>query len=351
MSSWSLPIAARPLAASTPMTSQENCLTRSCSPSAAVLPNSSRRTVSPIRQTAAPARSSASSKVRPDASCQLFVWKYALVDAGDAGRPVASVADDGHSHVQLGSHGLDAADLRHDRLCIAFLERRGASGRTARPQALPGTHHQQIAAQAGNLILDRLRCAVAQRHHRDDGADADDDARGSSGTNAAGCGGFHAAPAGSCFSNIRRIPLVRARSRPSRARIEHVAANAAIDEMNHPLGICGHVRIMRDHDDGDARPGIELDQQFHHFPAARRIEIARGLVGEQDRRRGDDGPGDGHALLLPARQFAGGMALPAREPHRRQRFAGQRDAAPYRSHRGTSAAARRFPAPTCARAD
>ncbi len=79
MSSWSLPIAARPFAASTPMTSQENCFTRTCSPSTSVLPKSSRRTVSPITHTAAPAFSSFSSKPRPEASTQLLVWKYALV--------------------------------------------------------------------------------------------------------------------------------------------------------------------------------------------------------------------------------------------------------------------------------
>ncbi len=53
------------------MTSQLICFTRSDSPSAGLLPKSSRRTVAPIMQTAAPARSSASENSRPWARVQL----------------------------------------------------------------------------------------------------------------------------------------------------------------------------------------------------------------------------------------------------------------------------------------
>ncbi len=61
------------------MISQLICLTRSDSPSAGLLPNSSRRTVSPIMQTAAPARCSASENSRPWASVQLPMPSHSLV--------------------------------------------------------------------------------------------------------------------------------------------------------------------------------------------------------------------------------------------------------------------------------
>ncbi len=93
--------------------------------------------------------------------------------------------------------------------------------------------------------------------------------------------------------------------------------------MDHAAGVRRHVGVVRDHDDRDAGPGIELHQQFHHFTAARGIEVARRLVREQHRGRCDDGPGDGHALLLPSRQFAGRVVLPSGETHRRQGFPGQ----------------------------
>ena len=82
VSSWSLPIAAWPLDASTPTTVQENCLMRSCSPSPScpgLPPKISRRTVSPTMQVAAPARCSSSSKVRPLASFQLPVSNQLLL--------------------------------------------------------------------------------------------------------------------------------------------------------------------------------------------------------------------------------------------------------------------------------
>ena len=64
--------------------------------------------------------------------------------------------------------------------------------------------------------------------------------------------------------------------------------------------------------DRDARPGIELHQQFHHFAAARGIEVSRRFVGEQHCGRGDDGPGDGHALLLSSRQVRRAYGAPIR---------------------------------------
>ncbi len=61
------------------MTSQLICLTRSDSPSAGLLPNISRRTVSPIMQTAAPARCSSSENSRPWANVQLPMVSHSLV--------------------------------------------------------------------------------------------------------------------------------------------------------------------------------------------------------------------------------------------------------------------------------
>jgi hypothetical protein len=61
-SSWSWPTADWPLAASSPITSHENCLIRICAPTGLSLPKSWCRTVSPITHTAAPLRSSDSLK-------------------------------------------------------------------------------------------------------------------------------------------------------------------------------------------------------------------------------------------------------------------------------------------------
>ena len=65
ISSWSIPMLLCPFASSRPITSQENFCRRILSPRASWAPKSFLRTVSPRMQTAAPARSSPSLKVRP----------------------------------------------------------------------------------------------------------------------------------------------------------------------------------------------------------------------------------------------------------------------------------------------
>ena len=59
---------------------------------------------------------------------------------------------------------------------------------------------------------------------------------------------------------------------------------------------------MGDHDDGAAL-FVELLQQLHHFLAMLRIEVAGGLVGEDEFRRVDDGARHRDALLLSARKL------------------------------------------------
>ena len=57
-------------------------------------------------------------------------------------------------------------------------------------------------------------------------------------------------------------------------------------------------------DDRGAEP-VELDEQPEQAVADGRIDIAGGLVGEQELGPADHGPGDGRALLLAAGQDLG----------------------------------------------
>lgn len=56
---------------------------------------------------------------------------------------------------------------------------------------------------------------------------------------------------------------------------------------------------MGDHDDGVAE-GMDVAEFFHDDVRRARIEVAGGLVGENERRAGDQRAGDGDALLLAA---------------------------------------------------
>jgi hypothetical protein len=63
------------------------------------------------------------------------------------------------------------------------------------------------------------------------------------------------------------------------------------------------------------RLAVQPEQQFDDALAGGRIQVAGGLVGEQHRGIGGEGPGDGHPLLLAAGQLVRVMALAGGEPH------------------------------------
>ena len=61
----------------------------------------------------------------------------------------------------------------------------------------------------------------------------------------------------------------------------------------------GHLLLVRDHDHRVAATpeGVEEGEDF---VASLRVEIAGGLVGEEDEEGGEERPGDGDALALGA---------------------------------------------------
>ena len=62
----------------------------------------------------------------------------------------------------------------------------------------------------------------------------------------------------------------------------------------------GGVRIVRHHHDRLAEILVELRKHGQDVLRGGGVEVAGGLVGEDQGRVGDDGAGDGDALLLPA---------------------------------------------------
>jgi acyl-CoA thioesterase-1 len=51
-------------------------------------------------------------------------------------------------------------------------------------------------------------------------------------------------------------------------------------------------------------------QQGQDLAAVVAVQVAGGFVGQEDQGVGDQGPGDGHALLLTAGQLGGKMSPP-----------------------------------------
>ena len=73
---------------------------------------------------------------------------------------------------------------------------------------------------------------------------------------------------------------------------------------------------MGDHRDRCSVGRVQIPEEVRQRPAGDRVEVARRLVGEEDRRPTDERAGDRDALALAARQLAGPVvsSLPETDP-------------------------------------
>src|SRR5512139_2427858 len=79
----------------------------------------------------------------------------------------------------------------------------------------------------------------------------------------------------------------------------------AVLEVDPGAGPGRDVGLVGDHDDGQALLLVEGLEDVHDLRARLAVEIAGRLVGQDQGRIVEQGPGDGHALLLAARQLVG----------------------------------------------
>ena len=68
------------------------------------------------------------------------------------------------------------------------------------------------------------------------------------------------------------------------------------------VGLGGNARVVRDEYDGLAAL-LELVEGFHDERPGCRVQVSRGLVGQDDGRIVDEGARDGDALHLSTREF------------------------------------------------
>src|SRR4051794_9315025 len=100
---------------------------------------------------------------------------------------------------------------------------------------------------------------------------------------------------------------------PLRGRGLHPVDDPAVGEEDHLVGVAGGDRVVRDHDDRLAEhPGGAL-QEAEDLGAGAGVEVAGGLVGQNDLRPGDQRTADGDPLLLAAGQFGGPVVQPVGE--------------------------------------
>ena len=88
-------------------------------------------------------------------------------------------------------------------------------------------------------------------------------------------------------------------------------------ERDHPLAQRGDdLGVVGGHEDRDAEL-VDPQQQLDDLPADDRVEVAGGLVGDDDPRVVDERAGDRRPLLLAARQLVGELLRLPGQPDQR----------------------------------
>src|SRR4051812_24830593 len=79
----------------------------------------------------------------------------------------------------------------------------------------------------------------------------------------------------------------------------------AVAEYDFPPGVPRHVLVVSHQNYRQLLLLIKLPKQIDDFTAGAAVEVARRLIAHQDRGLVDQGPRDGHSLLLTTRKLAG----------------------------------------------
>src|SRR6266700_2724245 len=91
------------------------------------------------------------------------------------------------------------------------------------------------------------------------------------------------------------------------------AHDGTVRQEDDPVRVGGAARIVGDHHDRLSDVAHRLLQEGQQARGGVGVQVAGGLVGEDDVRPGDQGARARHPLLLAARQLAGAMVQPVAE--------------------------------------
>ena len=78
------------------------------------------------------------------------------------------------------------------------------------------------------------------------------------------------------------------------------AFNESVPHANDALAMAGNIFLVGHDENGDSPVIIERLKRLQDFFGGGGIEVAGWLVGQEEGRLVDQGPGDGHTLLLAA---------------------------------------------------
>ena len=127
-----------------------------------------------------------------------------------------------------------------------------------------------------------------------------------------GCAGLRTQCAASSVSFQGRVKGSHPIQHGLRRRPRQLSSDPPVGEEDDPVGVAGRCRVVGDHDDGLAELPHRPAQEAQHLGAGPRVQVAGGLVGEDDLGPAGQRPGDGDPLLLAARQLGGAVAAGGR---------------------------------------
>ena len=203
----------------------------------------------------------------------------------------------------------------------ASLERARRRSTAGPAPAGAGRDDEHVVAELGDVGLDLGARALAERDEGDHGADADDDAEHGQQRAQRVAADLAQGHEQGRRETSARPPLGSRRSstmRPSRKTIRRRAQAAMSGSWVTMTMVMPRSRLR-------SRRSCMISS------LVARVEVAGGLVGEQERRLGHQGAGDGHALLLAAGELGRRVVLAAGEADRGQGLAGARGGAPRRA--------------------
>ena len=135
------------------------------------------------------------------------------------------------------------------------------------------------------------------------------------------------------LARVRPTDQPQQNHRATSSRRPDVREHPAVAQLDGPRAALRHRLVVRDHQHRRSQPVVQIVDQLQDLRAGLRIQIAGGLIGQQNRRINAQRACDRHALALAAGEFVG-QVIQAR------RSAGPSPAAPARVPRPSCAASR-----------
>ena len=111
---------------------------------------------------------------------------------------------------------------------------------------------------------------------------------------------------------LRMVRAVRSLWRKAflRSSLRMYIVQDTLFEIPDGMRLFRRPRVVGHHDDGLLRFTIEPVHQVEDLLSRNPVEVSGRLIGHQDRRVGDNGPGNGHPLLFASGELAGIMIHP-----------------------------------------